>query len=226
MRERILVIDDDSSIAGVLRRGLGYEGYVVDVAANGRGGIEIARERPPDLVILDIMMPGMDGLEVCRRLRAVDAKLPILMLTAKDAVADQVLGLETGADEYVTKPFVFEVLLARIRALLRRREPVARELLRYRDLSLDTTARLVKRGDAKIDLTKTEYELLLLLMRNPEAVLTREMIVEKVWGYDFGGNDNILDVYIRYLRSKLDEKGGKRLIQTVRGVGYVLRDSE
>lgn len=226
MKERILVIDDDSSITGVLKRGLGYEGYVVDVAANGKEGLEIARDRPPDLVILDIMMPGIDGLEVCRRLRSVDEKLPILMLTAKDAVSDEVLGFETGADEYVTKPFVFEVLLARIRALLRRREPITGEVLRYQNLSLDTASRIVRRGETKVDLTKTEFELLLLFMRNPERVLTRSIIVDKVWGYDFGGNDNILDVYIKYLRSKLEEKGQKRLIHTVRGVGYVLRDWE
>jgi len=223
---RILVIDDDTSITNVLKRGLGYEGFAVDVANSGTEGLEIAREREPDLVILDIMMPGMDGLEVCRRLRAVDERLPILMLTAKDAAADQVLGLETGADDYILKPFVFEVLLARVRALLRRREPAAREVLRYQDLSLDTASRLARRGDREITLTTTEYELLLLFLRNPERVLTRDIIMEKVWGYDFEGNFNILEVYVRYLRSKLEENGEKRLIQTVRGAGYVLRDRE
>ena len=226
MKERILVIDDDTSIATVLKRGLGYEGYTVDVASSGKEGLETARECPPGLVILDIMMPCMDGLEVCRRLRSVDEKLPILMLTAKDAVSDQVLGFETGADDYITKPFVFEVLLARVQALLRRREPVSGEVLRYKDLSLNTVSRAVKRGEREIELTKTEYELLLLFMRNPERVLTRDIILNKVWGYDFDGNYNIIDVYIRYLRNKLEEKGEKRLIQTVRGVGHVLRDRE
>ena len=226
MRERILVIDDDISITGVLKRGLGYEGYTVDVAGDGKEGLDLARQRPPDLVILDIMMPSIDGLEVCRRLRAVDPKLPVLMLTAKDAVDDQVLGLETGADDYIVKPFVFEVLLARIRALLRRREPEGREVLRYQDLSLDTASRIARRNDREIDLTTTEYELLLLFLRNPERVLTRDIIIEKVWGYDFDGNYNILEVYVRYLRNKLEQDGDKRLIQTVRGAGYVLRDRE
>ena len=226
MRERILVIDDDSSITTVLKRGLGYEGYTVEVAGNGREGLEVARLRPPALVILDIMMPGIDGLEVCRRLRSVDEKLPILMLTAKDAVSDQVLGLETGADDYIVKPFVFEVLLARVRALLRRREPQSREVLRYQDLTLDTASRLARRGERVIELTTTEYELLQLFMNNPDRVLMREIIVEKVWGYDFDGNYNILEVYVRYLRNKLEEQGERRLVQTVRGAGYVLRDRE
>ena len=226
MRERILVVDDDSSVTSVLKRGLGYEGYTVDVASTGKEGMEIARQRSPDLVILDIMMPGIDGLEVCRRLRSVDEKLPILMLTAKDAVSDQVLGLETGADDYIVKPFVFEVLLARVRALLRRREPETREVLRYQDLSLDTASRIARRVERDIELTTTEYELLQLFMRNPERVLTRDLIVERVWGYDFDGNYNILEVYVRYLRNKLEEQGERRLLQTVRGAGYVLRDRE
>lgn len=226
MRERILVIDDDSSITSVLKRGLGYEGYVVDIAGNGKEGLDVARQRFPDLVILDIMMPGLDGLEVCRRLRVADEKLPILMLTARDAISDQVLGLDTGADDYIVKPFVFEVLLARVRALLRRREPVGREVLRYQDLVLDTASRVAQRGQRTIDLTTTEYELLNLFLRNPERVLTRDIIVEKVWGYDFYGNYNILEVYVRYLRNKLEENGERRLIQTVRGAGYVLRDRE
>ncbi|MCL5263731.1 MAG: response regulator transcription factor [Chloroflexi bacterium] len=226
MKERILVIDDDSSITGVLRRGLGYEGYLVDVASDGKQGLERARVQPPDVVVLDIMMPGIDGLEVCRRLRTVDQRVPILMLTAKDTVSDQVLGLETGADDYIVKPFVFEVLLARVRALLRRREPEDDEVLRYEDLALDTASRSAKRGEREIELTTTEYELLLLLVRNSERVLTRDLIMEKVWGYDFEGNYNILEVYVRYLRNKLEEKGERRLIQTVRGAGYVLRDRE
>ena len=226
MRERILVVDDDSSVTSVLKRGLGYDGYTVDVASTGKEGMEIARQRSPDLVILDIMMPGIDGLEVCRRLRSVDEKLPILMLTAKDAVSDQVLGLETGADDYIVKPFVFEVLLARVRALLRRREPETREVLRYQDLSLDTASLIARRVERDIELTTTEYELMQLFMRNPERVLTRDLIVERVWGYDFDGNYNILEVYVRYLSNKLEERGERRLLQTVRGAGYVLRDRE
>ena len=225
-QERILVVDDDSSVTGVLRRGLGYEGYKVDVANSGKEALDRARDRPPGLVILDIMMPGIDGLEVCRRLRSVDETLPIVMLTAKDGVADQVLGLDTGADDYIVKPFVFEVLLARVRALLRRREADAKEVLRYQDLTLDTASRLVTRGNREVRLTTTEYELLRLFMCNPERVLTRDTIMNKVWDYDFDGNYNILEVYVRYLRSKLEENGEARLIQTVRGVGYVLRDRE
>ena len=225
-QERILVVDDDSSVTGVLRRGLGYEGYKVDVANSGKEALDRARDRPPGLVILDIMMPGIDGLEVCRRLRSVDETLPIVMLTARDGVADQVLGLDTGADDYIVKPFVFEVLLARVRALLRRREADAKEVLRYQDLTLDTASRLVTRGKREVRLTTTEYELLRLFMCNPERVLTRDTIMNKVWDYDFDGNYNILEVYVRYLRSKLEENGEGRLIQTVRGVGYVLRDRE
>jgi len=225
-QERILVVDDDSSVTGVLRRGLGYEGYKVDVANSGKEALDRARDRPPGLVILDIMMPGIDGLEVCRRLRSVDETLPIVMLTARDGVADQVLGLDTGADDYIVKPFVFEVLLARVRALLRRREADAREVLHYQDVTLDTASRLVTRGKREVRLTTTEYELLRLFMCNPERVLTRDTIMNKVWDYDFDGNYNILEVYVRYLRSKLEENGEGRLIQTVRGVGYVLRDRE
>jgi two-component system, OmpR family, response regulator MprA len=226
LAQRILVVDDDAAVAGVLRRGLGYEGYEVVVAGNGREALDAARERPPDLVILDIMMPGIDGLEVTRRLRAVDEKLPILLLTAKDAVADQVLGLETGADDYMVKPFAFEVLLARVRALLRRREPQSSDVLQYKTLALNTASRLARRGNREIQLTTTEYDLLELLLRNPERVLTRDMIMERVWGYDFGGNYNILEVYVRYLRHKLEEQGEPRLLHTVRGAGYVLRDRE
>lgn len=224
MAERILIVDDDSNITAVLKRGLGYEGYTVETASDGEAGLELARERRPDLVILDIMMPGLDGLEVCRRLRQVDEKLPILMLTARDGTSDEVSGLEMGADDYIVKPFVFDVLLARVRALLRRAEPQSRELLRYRDLSLDTASRVARRGDREIALTTTEYELLRLFMLNPERVLPRDTIMQKVWGYDFEGNYNVLEVYVRYLRSKLEEEGMKRLIHTMRGSGYVLRD--
>lgn len=224
MSTRILVIDDDPSVTSLLKRGLSYEGYRVDAAATGRDGLDVARERPPDLVILDVMMPGIDGLEVCRRLRAADPSLPIIMLTARDGTGDQVRGLETGADDYVVKPFTFEVLLARIRALLRRSSPVGAEVLRFADLVLDTGTRTARRGNREIDLTTTEYELLLQLMRHPRQVLPKERLVDMVWGYDFEGNYNILEVYVRYLRTKLEGGGEPRLIHTVRGAGYLLRE--
>jgi two-component system response regulator MprA len=223
MKARILVIDDDKKITDLLRRGLSYEGYSVDVAYDGKEGLDIARDRTPDLVILDIMMPGIDGLEVCRRLRA-GGDLPILMLTAKDAVSDRVAGLETGADDYLVKPFAFEELLARVHALLRRHEPQARQILHYAELVLDTASRKARRGNRDIELSTTEYELLLLFLRHPEQVLTRNLIMERVWGYDFGGESNVLEVYIRYLRNKLEAGGEKRLIHTIRGAGYVLRE--
>lgn len=224
MKTRILVIDDDSSVTAVLKRGLSYEGYIVDVAATGKEGLDRAREYPPNLVILDVMMPGLDGLEVCRRFRAADPNLPIILLTAKDGVSDQVMGLETGADDYVVKPFTFEVLLARLRALLRRAEPVGAEVLRFADLSLDTGTHTGRRGDREIDLTTTEYQLLHEFLRHPRQVLSKEQLVDRVWGYDFEGNYNILEVYVRYLRSKLEAGGEPRLIHTVRGAGYLLRE--
>ena len=226
MAERILVIEDDSGTADALKRGLGYEGFIVDVASTGKDGLVSARERPPNLVVLDVGLPDIDGLEVCRRLRSVDDRLPVLLLTARDSVPDQILGLDTGADDYVTKPFVFEILLARIRACLRRHEPSISDVLHYADLSLDTAARVARRGERVIRVTTTEYALLHLFLSNPERVLTRDIILEHVWGYDFDGNDNVLEVYVRYLRSKLEEQGELRLIQTVRGAGYVLRDQE
>jgi len=223
MAERILVIEDDGGIADALKRGLGYEGYIVDVASSGKDGLASARERPPNLVILDVGLPDIDGLEVCQVLRAVDDRLPVLMLTGRDSVADQILGLDTGADDYLTKPFVFEILLARVRACLRRSEPSISDVLRYSDLTLDTAARMARRGEREIKVTTTEYALLQLFLSNPERVLTRDTILQKVWGYDFDGNDNVLEVYVRYLRCKLEEQGESRLIQTVRGAGYVLR---
>jgi DNA-binding response OmpR family regulator len=224
MKTRILVIDDDPSITALLKRGLTYEGYIVDVASTGKGGLDIAREQPPNLVILDVMMPGLDGLEVCRRFRAADPNLPIIMLTAKDGVDDQVEGLENGADDYVVKPFTFEVLLARIRALLRRVEPVGAEKLRFADLVLDTGTHSASRGQREIELTTTEYQLLSEFLRHPRQVLAKEQLVDRVWGYDFDGNYNILEVYVRYLRSKLEAGGEARLIHTVRGAGYLLRE--
>jgi two-component system response regulator MprA len=220
---RILVVDDDPNILSFLKRGLVYEGYIVDTASNGTEALAKARESEPELVILDIMMPGIDGIEVCKRFRQVSA-VPILMLTAKGTVADRVVGLDSGADDYLLKPFALDELLARMRALLRRRQPRDRELLRFSDLSLDTAAREVKRGDEVIELTSQEFELLELFIRHPRQVLNRDVIYEKVWGYDFGGESNVIEVYVRYLRSKLEASGKPRLIHTIRGVGYVLRE--
>ncbi|HSB89409.1 MAG TPA: response regulator transcription factor [Anaerolineales bacterium] len=224
MRERILVIEDEDRILQFLRRGLTYEGYRVDTAADGPTGLALAREAPPDLVILDWMLPGLDGLEVCRRLRAA-GDVPILMLTAKEAVADRVQGLDAGADDYLVKPFEFDELLARLRALLRRAHPETTDVLSFSDLRLDTGTHQAFRGERQIDLTAKEYELLELFLRNPRQVLTREVIFDRVWGYDFGGESNIIEVYVRYLRQKTEANGEARLLFTVRGVGYVLRDS-
>ena len=227
--QHILVVEDERSIAAVLRRGLSYEGYRVTVAENGARALEVARDDRPDLVVLDIMLPGgIDGLEVCRRLRAAGDDFPILMLTARDEVADRVAGLDVGADDYMVKPFAFEELLARVRALLRRQarrgEDTASEgVLRFADLTLDTTSRFAYRGERRIDLTTREYELLLLFMRHPNQVLTRDVIMERVWGYDFPGESNVLEVYISNLRRHLEAGGEPRLLQTVRGAGYALR---
>jgi two-component system response regulator MprA len=222
MAERILVIEDEVKITDFLRRGLSYEGYEVDIAHDGEAGLAKARDDPPDLVVLDIMLPGLDGLEVCRRLRA-GSDVPILMLTAKDAVPDRVAGLNSGADDYLVKPFAFDELLARIRALLRRRQP-AEQVLRFADLTLNQATRRVTRGERQIELTAKEYDVLELFMRHPRQVLTRDIIYERIWGYDFGGESNIIEVYVRYLRAKLEVGGEPRLIHTVRGVGYVLRE--
>ena len=225
MRDLILIIEDEEPILAFLKRGLTYEGYSVETALDGQEGLVKARERPPALVILDWMLPGLDGLEVCRRLRAAGG-VPILMLTAKDAVEDRVEGLDAGADDYLVKPFEFDELLARIRALLRRAKPEeAPEVLSYSDLRLDTGTHQAFRGVREIELTAKEYELLELFLRHPRQVLTREVIYDRVWGYDFGGESNIIEVYVRYLRKKTEESEEPRLIHTVRGVGYVLRES-
>ena len=223
MNERILIIEDDEAIVKVLERTLKYEGYQVDSAYDGESGLESARENKPDLVILDWMLPGMDGLEVCERLRSRGSQ-PILMLTAKDTTENRVQGLDAGADDYMVKPFELDELLARIRALLRRTQPERAPVLSFADLSLDTSTRQAMRKTRVINLTAKEYDLLELFLRHPRQVLTREVIFDRVWGYDFGGESNVLDVYIRYLRQKLELEGEARLIHTVRGVGYVLRE--
>ncbi len=220
---RILAVDDDPEIRGLLKRGLSYEGYAVDVAGDGAEALAQAREREPDLVILDIMMPGIDGIEVSKRLRQA-GDVPILMLTAKGTVADRVAGLESGADDYLVKPFAFDELLARVRALLRRRQPREGEILRFSDLTLNTATREVRRGNESIELTAQEFNLLELFVRHPRQVLSRHTIFERVWRFDFGGESNIIEVYVRYLRSKLEAGGKPRLIHTVRGVGYVLKE--
>ncbi len=225
MKERILIIEDDEGIVRVLRRSLMYEGYSVETALDGETGINLAKEHHPDLVVLDWMLPGMDGLEVCQRLRTA-GNVPILMLTAKDTIQDRVQGLDAGADDYMVKPFQLEELQARIRALLRRTQPERIPVLTFADLSLDTSTRQATRKGRSISLTAKEYDLLELFLRHPRQVLTRETIFDRVWGYDFGGESNVLDVYIRYLRQKMEAEGESRLLFTVRGVGYVLRESE
>jgi len=225
MSTRILIIEDDEAILRFLRRGLAYEGYIVDTATEGQSGLALARDHPPDLVVLDWMLPGLDGLEVCRRLRA-GGPVPILMLTAKDTIHDRVQGLDAGADDYMVKPFDLDELLARIRALMRRAQPNRPKVLRFADLSLDTGTRQAARGDRVISLTAKEYELLELFLRHPRQVMTRDTIFDHVWGYDFGGESNIIEVYVRYLRQKLESNSESRLLHTVRGMGYVLREPE
>ncbi|HNP73941.1 MAG TPA: response regulator transcription factor [Kouleothrix sp.] len=220
----ILIVEDETEIAGYLRRGLVFEGFSVEIAANGVAALAAARERPPDLVVLDIMLPGVDGLEVARRLRTA-SDVPIIMLTARDAVPDRVAGLEAGADDYLVKPFAFEELLARIRVQLRRRQRDEQStVLRYGSLTMDTAAHETHIGQRRVELTAKEYELLELFLHHPQQVLTREVIYDRVWGYDFGGESNIIEVYVRYLRQKLEAAGEPRLIHTVRGVGYILRE--
>ena len=225
MSARILIIEDDEAILTFLRRGLAYDGYQVDTAIDGQTGLLKARDNPPDLVVLDWMLPGLDGLEVCRRLRQ-GGPMPILMLTARETVNDRVQGLDAGADDYMVKPFNLDELLARIRALLRRTRPTRPKVYEFSDLTLDTGTRQAIRSDRIIDLTAKEYELLDLFMRHPRQVLTREMIYDDVWGYDFGGESNIIEVYVRYLRQKIEQGDETRVIHTVRGMGYVLRETE
>jgi len=218
----ILIIEDEPDIADFIRRGLSLKGYDVLVAPSGERGLDTAREHPLDLVILDLMLPGMDGVEVCRLLRK-EADVPIIMLTARDSVADKVDGLEAGADDYITKPFVFDELLARVRSALRRRAGLAQELLTVGDLSIRPASREVERAGRPIELTAREYELLEFLARNAGKVLTKETIFEKVWGYDFEIESDAIKVYVSYLRRKLNAPGERDLIHAVRGVGYMLK---
>jgi two-component system response regulator MprA len=223
---KILVVDDERAVRDSLRRALELEGYEIELAADGNEALSrLESTDEPDAVILDVLMPGVDGLEVCRRLRSAGNTLPVLMLTARTEVEDRVAGLDAGADDYVTKPFALEELLARMRALLRRTSDETGEVLRFADLELDPGTREVRRGSRQIELTRTEFSLLELFLRNPRQVLTRSVIFERVWGYDFGFASNSLDVYIGYLRRKTEAGDEPRLIQTVRGVGYALRDN-
>ncbi|GIO86351.1 DNA-binding response regulator [Paenibacillus faecis] len=226
MRSSILVIDDDEKITSMLRRGLAFEGYDVHTARNGAEGLSMVMSADPDLIILDVMMPQIDGFEVCRRLREGGSGVPVLMLTAKDEVENRVKGLDTGADDYLVKPFALEELLARVRALLRRREPAGdnpEHRLVFEDIVMDMDSREVLRSGQRLELTAKEFDLLHLFMQNPKRLLTRDLIMDKIWGYDYSGESNVLEVYIAMLRQKTEEHGGKRIIQTIRGAGYILR---
>jgi two-component system response regulator MprA len=222
---QILVVDDEPAVRDSLDRALRLEGYEVGLAADGAEALQMLGSDSPDAVVLDLMMPRVDGLEVCRRIRAAGDRTPVLVLTARDAVSDRVKGLDAGADDYLVKPFALDELLARLRALLRRSgEAAPGQVLRFSDLVLDPVAHQVKRGDREIELTRTEFLLLELFMIHPRQVLTRSVIFERVWGYDFGPDSNSLEVYVSYLRRKLEAGGEPRLLHTVRGVGYVLRE--
>lgn len=226
MRSGILVIDDDEKITSMLRRGLAFEGYDVYTAHNGAEGLSMVMTADPDLIILDVMMPRVDGFEVCRRLREGGSTVPVLMLTAKDEVENRVKGLDLGADDYLVKPFALEELLARVRALLRRKESAGEadsQRLIFEDIVMDLDSREVVRGGHRLELTAKEFELLHLFMQNPKRLLTRDLIMDKIWGYDYSGESNVLEVYIAMLRQKTEEHGGKRFIQTIRGAGYILR---
>jgi two-component system OmpR family response regulator len=224
MKTQILVVEDEVKLAQFIKLELDYEGYEVTVAHDGLGGLSTAREMHPDLILLDWMLPGISGPEICRRLRQTGDKVPIILLTAKDEVSDRVTGLDAGADDYLIKPFSIEELLARIRANLRRTQEEDTDLLQFDDLSLNRGTREVYRGTRLIELTAKEFDLLEYLLSHPRQVLTRDQILERVWGYDFMGDSNIIEVYVRYLRLKLEAEQETRLIHTVRGVGYVLRE--
>ncbi|MFT3659896.1 MAG: response regulator transcription factor [Gordonia sp. (in: high G+C Gram-positive bacteria)] len=225
---RILVVDDDRAVRESLRRSLTFNGYTVETASDGLEALEKVVADRPELIVLDVMMPRLDGLEVCRRLRSAGDDLPILVLTARDSVSERVSGLDAGADDYLPKPFAMEELLARLRALSRRtarEDDLDSEAISFEDLTLDPVTREVTRGERQISLTRTEFALLEMLMNNPRRVLTRSRILEEVWGYDFPTSGNALEVYIGYLRRKTEADGESRLIHTVRGVGYVLREN-
>jgi len=225
---RILVVDDDRAVRESLRRSLAFNGYTVDLAEDGVEALDAIANERPDAVVLDVMMPRLDGLEVCRQLRSTGDDLPILVLTARDSVSERVSGLDAGADDYLPKPFALEELLARLRALLRRTGPeelAESATMTFMDLTLDQATREVHRGKRPISLTRTEFALLEMLMANPRRVLTRSRILEEVWGFDFPTSGNALEVYVGYLRRKTEAEGEPRLIHTVRGVGYVLRET-
>ena len=222
---RILVVDDEPSVRDAVERALRLDGHEVELAENGERALRIVSEAPPDALVLDVLMPRVDGIQVCKRIRGSGDRTPILMLTARDSIGDRVSGLDAGADDYLVKPFALDELLARVRALLRRARPEDESApLRFADLTLDPAACEVRRGERRVDLTRTEFLLLELLMRHPRQVLPRSTIFEHVWGYDFGASSNSLEVYVSYLRRKLEAGGEPRLVQTVRGVGYVLRE--
>jgi len=225
MMVTVLIVDDDRKLLKMLRRTLVYEGFDVVTAADGHEALAQVEAHRPDVIVLDWLMPGLNGIGVTERLRAAHDETMILMLTARDAIEDRVEGLESGADDYLVKPFAPAELLARVHALLRRSAAAGREQpLAYADLTLDPATRETRRGDRVFELTPTEFALLHYLMRHPRQVLQRDQILEEVWGYDFGGDDNVLEVYVGYLRKKMEQEGETRLIQTVRGVGYVLRE--
>jgi DNA-binding response OmpR family regulator len=224
MNANILLVEDEVKLAKFIELELSSEGYQVSVAHDGMTGLTLARESSPELIVLDWMLPGLSGLEICRRLRSTGNKVPVILLTARDEVSDRVAGLDAGADDYVVKPFSIEELLARIRAHLRRTQETEADVLQFEDLRLNRLTHEVYRDQRAIELTAKEFDLLEYLLSNPRQVFTKDQILENVWGYDFMGDSNIIEVYIRYLRLKLEEKGEKRLIQTVRGVGYALRE--
>lgn len=226
MRYHVLIIDDDEKITSMLQRGLAFEGYRVSVANEALDGLQLTANETPNVVILDVMMPHMDGWEVCRRIRESGSRVPILMLTAKDDIEDRVRGLDLGADDYLVKPFAFEELLARVRALLRRNIEEAEQSnhrLSFEDIIMDTDSREVFRNGKPIELTTKEFDLLHIFMLNPNRVLSRDQLMERIWGFDFSGESNVLEVYVALLRQKLESLGGSRVIQTIRGAGYVLR---
>jgi DNA-binding response OmpR family regulator len=224
MNDRILLVEDDPKLAGLIEEELTLEGYQITVTHNGLDGLTMARNIQPDLLILDWMLPGISGLDLCLRLRSTGIQIPIIMLTAKDEIPDRVAGLNAGADDYVTKPFSIEELLARVKARLRRLQPEDPDTFKFEDLTLNRLTREVYRNSQLIELTAKEFDLLEYLLRHPRQVLNRDQILEKVWGYDFMGESNIIEVYIRALRLKLEVNNPKRLLHTVRGVGYVLRE--